>query len=94
MRIADVIGGVTLSRSHPSLRGGTFRLVVPLSQDDLRNDTRTADPVVAWDGCSANEGSRVLIAESAEAAAPFLPNQKPVGAYIAAILDTLEIEGG
>ena len=91
MRIAEVVGTVTLSRPHPSLEGGRWRLVVPLSQADLVGDTTDAEPIVAWDGCSADIGSQVLIAESTEAAAPFHPEKKPVGAYIAAILDTLEI---
>ena len=94
MRIAEVVGTVTLSRPHPALAGGRWRLVVPLSRDDLRNNTTTADPVAAWDGCSCREGDRVLIAESTEAAAPFHPEQKPVGAYVAAIVDHLEIHDG
>ena len=97
MRIAEVIGTVTLSRPHPSLTGGRWRLVVPLTQDDLRKDATNIDPIpdtmlVASDGCSCREGDRVLIAESTEAAAPFHPEQKPVGAYIAAILDTIELD--
>ena len=35
MRIADVIGTVTLSRQHPSLAGARFKLVVPLGLGDL-----------------------------------------------------------
>ena len=35
MRIGEVIGTVTLNRQHPSLLGARFKLVVPLSLDDL-----------------------------------------------------------
>ena len=35
MRIGKVIGTVTLSRSHPSLAGASYRMVVPLSLDNL-----------------------------------------------------------
>lgn len=35
MRIGKVIGTVTLNRCHPSLTGGRFKLVVPLSLADL-----------------------------------------------------------
>ena len=35
MRIGDVIGTVTLNRVHPSLTGASFKLVAPLSWDNL-----------------------------------------------------------
>ena len=35
MRIADVVGTVTLNRSHPSLLGARFKLVVPLNWENL-----------------------------------------------------------
>ena len=92
MRIAEIIGTVTLSRSHPSLAGGTFRLAVPLSLDDLLGKSEPqADPLVLYDELGAGLGSRVALSESGEAAAPFFPELKPVDAYNAAILDHLTI---
>ena len=35
MRIGKVIGTVTLNRPHPSLAGATFKLVAPLTWDNL-----------------------------------------------------------
>ncbi|HZL88244.1 MAG TPA: EutN/CcmL family microcompartment protein, partial [Pirellulaceae bacterium] len=40
MRIAKVVGTVTLNRCHPSFVGARLRLVVPLSLSDLRGQTQ------------------------------------------------------
>ena len=90
MRIARVIGTVTLSRSVSSLEGGTFRLVVPLSLSDLtENVTEKADPLVTIDSWNAGVGQRIAISEGREAARPF---RTPVDTYNAAIVDTLNID--
>jgi ethanolamine utilization protein EutN len=45
MRIAEVIGCVTLSRWHPSLAGGRFPLAVPLTLDELSaSSTASREP--------------------------------------------------
>lgn len=93
MRIADVIGTVTLNSVHPSLVGVSLKLVTPLSWDDLSG--REAEPleeVVVYDELGAGIGCRIAMSEGREAAMPFHPNVKPVDAYNAAILDTLEYE--
>ena len=93
MRIAEVIGTVTLNRSHPSLVGASYKLVVPLSQANLRGDAPPeADSMVAYDELGAGLGSRIAISEGAEAAQPFRPEIKPVDAYNAAILDDIHLE--
>lgn len=92
MRIAQVIGSVTLNRCHPSFEGARLRLAVPLSLDNLLDrQPPTADCVVLWDQWGAGIGSRVAMSEGAEAAQPFRPEIKPVDAYNAAILDEIEI---
>lgn len=92
MRIAEVIGNVTLSRCHPNVAGGRWRIVVPQTQDNLRGDTsKQAEPIVAYDMMSSGVGNLVAIAESGEAAAPFKPDNKPVSATIVALLDTIEL---
>jgi microcompartment protein CcmK/EutM len=95
MRIADVIGTVTLNRWHPSVAGATWKLVVPLSWDNLlgRSD-EPAEEVVAFDELGAGLGSRIAISEGREAAMPFHPQVKPIDAYNAAILDTLQLGDG
>ena len=51
----------------------------------------TAEELVVWDDLGAGIGSRIALSEGGEAAQPFRPNDKPVDAYNAAILDTIEI---
>ncbi len=92
MRIAEVIGTVTLSRSHPSLAGATWRVVVPLNAAALNGDPAgRQEPIVAYDEYGSGLGSRIAIADGAEAAAPFHPDTKPIDAYAAAILDRIDI---
>jgi ethanolamine utilization protein EutN len=93
MRIADVVGTITLNRAHPSLRGASFKLVTPLSWDNLAGhwDERLEE-IVAFDELGAGIGSRIAISEGREAAMPFYPQTKPIDAYNAAILDTLDYE--
>jgi microcompartment protein CcmK/EutM len=93
MRVAKVIGKVTLNRCHPSFQGANLKLVVPLVTRDLVGDVEpTDDPLVAWDELGAGLGSLISIAEGPEAAQPFRPDVKPVDAYAAAILDELEVD--
>jgi ethanolamine utilization protein EutN len=92
MRIGRIIGTVTLNRSHPSLRGATYKLAVPLSLSDLAGDGHgNAEPLVVYDELGAGEGCLIAISEGGEAAQPFLPQEKPVDAYNAAILDQIDV---
>lgn len=92
MRIAQIVGTVTLNRCHPSFVGARLRLAVPLSLENLATDApTTAEELVLWDDLGAGIGSRVALSEGAEAAQPFRPADKPVDAYNAAILDDIEI---
>jgi ethanolamine utilization protein EutN len=91
MRIAKVVGTVTLSRCHPTFNGARLRLVVPLSLAELQGKPPQADELVAWDDHGAGLGNLVAISEGAEAAQPFRPELKPVDAYAAAILDHVEV---
>jgi microcompartment protein CcmK/EutM len=121
MRIADVVGTITLNSVHPSMVGCCFKLVTPLGWDDLAGEQRDcpdfrqgqsaatpgengtvpllpkkkAEPleeIVVLDELGAGIGSRIAMSEGREAAMPFHPEVKPVDAYNAAILDTLEYE--
>jgi ethanolamine utilization protein EutN len=87
MRIAEVIGTVTLSRVHPSLTGLRFVIGVPYSLKALRSGRTDGEDVVIFDGLGAGHGSRIGFSEGAEAAVPFLPERKPLDAYCACILD-------
>ena len=127
MRIGLVIGKVTLSRVHPSLVGAQFKLLLPLTFDDLAEPlpieaadalaeperdfsveqrvdaainrlTTGAEPkdwsgqIVVYDSCSAALGEWLAFSEGAEAAAVFTDDKKPVDAYGAAILDSMQLD--
>jgi ethanolamine utilization protein EutN len=93
MRIAEVIGTVTLNRWHPSLTGARFKLVVPLSLADLAGEPgEPAEEIAVFDELGAGVGNRIAISEGREAAQPFYPDVKPIDAYNAAILDTVAVE--
>ena len=62
MRIGEIIGSVTLSRCHPSLRGARWRIVVPLDQAGLRgSQSGRGEPFVLFDELGSGEGSLVAI---------------------------------
>jgi microcompartment protein CcmK/EutM len=93
MRIAEVIGTVTLSRVHPSLVGARWLIGVPLSLQALRDGgPPDGEDLVIFDSLQAGNGSRIGFSEGGEAAAPFHPDKKPVDAYCACILDQVSIQ--
>lgn len=93
MRIADIVGTVTLNSVHPSMVGSCFKLATPLSWDALAgHDAEPLDEIVVLDELGAGIGSRIALSEGREAAMPFYPEVKPVDAYNAAILDTLDYD--
>ena len=93
MRIGKVIGNVTLSRVHETLVGGTLKLVVPLTLAELIADAEPqGESLVVWDDLGAGLGETVCFSEGGEAVQPFRPNVKPVDAYLAAILDNVNLD--
>jgi ethanolamine utilization protein EutN len=92
MRIAQVLGKVTLNRQHASLVGGRLRLAAPLSLDELTSQGEPqAESLVVWDDLGAGDDSLIAVSEGAEAAQPFRPDLKPIDAYCAAILDNVHL---
>jgi ethanolamine utilization protein EutN len=92
MRIAEVIGNVTLSRAHPSLTGARWLVVVPFGLEALRAGAPDGEDLIVYDELGAGVGARVGFSEGAEAANPFFPAKKPVDAYCACLLDTITLE--
>ncbi len=93
MRIAEIIGTVTLNQAHPSLAGGRYRLAIPLSQADLRSKKPSKnESLVVYDELNAGNGQWIALSEGGEAAQPFQPEQKPIDAYNAAILDQVHLQ--
>ncbi|MBN1909643.1 MAG: carbon dioxide concentrating mechanism protein CcmL [Pirellulales bacterium] len=92
MRICEVIGTVTLNRWHPTLAGGRFKLAVPLTLEDLEGQgDRSSEMLVVYDELGVGVGSRIAVSEGREAAMPFYPDDKPLDAYNAAILDNIHL---
>ena len=91
MRIAQVIGTVSLSRSHPAFVGATWKLVQPFSLEGLQNKQSDVEEIVAWDELGTGMGSIVGISEGAEATMPFRPEKKPLDAYCSCILDSYQL---
>ncbi|GDX96461.1 hypothetical protein LBMAG47_21260 [Planctomycetia bacterium] len=91
MRVGKTIGTVTLVEPHPTVRGGVFRVLVPLGPDDLRAGDGPAEPLVAWDDLGVGDGQLVAFSEGGEAAQPFRPADKPIDAYVAALIDRLDL---
>lgn len=69
----------------------------PVESGTETTDVRSCDiegsgtEVIVYDELSAGLGEWIAFSEGAEAAAAFYPNVKPIDAYAAAILDSLEI---
>jgi carbon dioxide concentrating mechanism protein CcmL len=97
MRIAQVIGRVTLSLQDPALKGGRWLMCNPLDAVHFNSACQTAPPLssqfsmVAYDNMGAGEGDIVGIVEGAEATAPF-DYDIPIDAITVAIFDSLNYQ--
>jgi microcompartment protein CcmK/EutM len=92
MRIAEVIGTVTLSRAHPSVIGFRWIVGVPYSLKALKaGSPPDGEDLVIFDNLGAGHGQRISFSEGGEAAAPFHPEKKPVDAFCACLLDQIAI---
>jgi ethanolamine utilization protein EutN len=93
MRIAEVIGTVTLSRYHPLIGGYRWILGVPFSLKALKNGTAPdGEDLVILDEIGPGPGDKIGVSEGVEAAMPFFPTKRPVDAYCACILDTISVK--
>src|SRR5262249_2527715 len=93
MRIAEVIGSVTLSRCHPSLEGYRWIIAVPYSLKALAGKLPPdGEDLVVLDEIGAGNGL-IGVSEGVEAMMPFHPERKPVDAYCACILDGFNVTG-
>lgn len=92
MRIAEVIGTVTLARTHPTLIGARWLIAVPCSLKALKGTQHgDGEDLVVYDNLGAGLDCLIGVSEGAEAAAPFHPNKTPVDAYCGCILDRVVV---
>ncbi len=91
MRIARVIGKLTLNRRIPDLVPGNYLIVRPCNRRTLSGaDAGNAETLVMYDALSAGQGDLVGMVEGREATAPFRPEKVPYDCYNAAILDEVD----
>jgi microcompartment protein CcmK/EutM len=91
VRIARVIGVVTLNRQVKELAPGRYLIVRPCSRENLSGrKAPEEEPIVAYDELSAREGDLTGVVEGREATAPFWPKRVPYDCYNAAILDEVD----
>ena len=100
MRIARVIGTVTLGRKLSSLRPGRYLIAEAFDGQSLADPTgrsRRAAPMpeslVVFDELGAGFGQIIAVSEGREACMPFYPDRVPIDAYCAAILDRVDVQG-
>lgn len=92
MRIAEVIGRVTLSRVHPSLRNARLLIALPMPLAALREGSSArGEEVIAYDTLGASPGALIGLSEGREAANPFGNDKTPVDAYCACLLDRVNL---
>ncbi|QDU72009.1 EutN/CcmL family microcompartment protein [Mucisphaera calidilacus] len=97
MRIARVIGNVTLGKSLNGFPPGQLLIGEVLDGPALAGiksskprQSPMPESLVVFDSLGAGIGAVIAISEGREAAAPFHPGKAPVDAYNAAILDQIE----
>ena len=92
MRIAEVIGRVTLSRQHPNLRGARYLLVQPMTYAALmEGSAQRGEELVAYDHLGARDGDLIGLSEGREAANPFGREKVPIDAYNACLIDAITL---
>ena len=93
MRIAKVIGKVTLNQQLPELKPGSYLVVRTCNRGTLAGTNEgNAETVVLYDSLSAGEGDLVGLVEGREATVPFLPDRVPYDSYNACILDDVSFQ--
>jgi ethanolamine utilization protein EutN len=93
MRIAKVVGKLSLNRVVPELVGKRWVLAVPHCLAALVDGKPAeAEELVAVDELGARADDWIGLTEGMEAAFPYHPERKPVDAYNACILDALDID--
>ncbi len=89
MKLAVVIGRLTLSKKDPSFKGDRWLLASPVSKDNygaLQPKVSANPNLVVYDSLGSRMGDVIGYVEGAEAAVAF-DTPTPVDAYSVAIVD-------
>lgn len=94
MRLGIVRGHITLAPAVESFHGRTLKIVEPVTMENLRakNGQGGGKALIAVDELGAATGQLVAFTEGREAANPFWPAQVPVDAYLALIVDAVDVK--
>ena len=93
MRIARVIGKITLNNRMDEVLPGSYLLVRTCNRSTLAGENAGNDEtVVVYDPLAAREGDLVGLVEGREATAPFWPQKVPYDAYNGCILDRVNFQ--
>lgn len=97
MRVARVIGRVTLSKVTPALEGGRWLIAAPFLAEQLANYGTEREGMskdfsaVVYDDIGGGVGDVIAYSEGREAAMPF-PGPAPVDAFNCAIVDQVNYQ--
>ncbi|WP_419193693.1 EutN/CcmL family microcompartment protein [Kolteria novifilia] len=89
----EVVGKVSFSKTHPSLKGKRWVLATPLNLAALaEKEEPKADQLVVIDELGSQRGDVIAVSEGGEAAFPYYPNYKPVDAYAACLIERIDLD--
>lgn len=92
MRIAEVIGRVTLSRKHTALPSGRYVIALPMPRSALVEGSEVrGEEVIVFDQLGVQPGDLIGLSEGREAANPFGKIKTPVDAYAACLIDQISL---
>lgn len=93
MRLGIVRGHVTLTPAVDSFRSRTLAILEPVTMENLqeKNGRGGGKALIAVDELGAAAGQMVAFTEGREAANPFYPDPVPVDAYLALIVDSVDV---
>ena len=93
MRIAKVIGKITLNKKLAEVQPGSLLIIRTFNRGTLVGKNEgNEEELVVYDVLGAREGDLTGLVEGAEATVPFKPLKVPYDAYNACILDTINFK--
>lgn len=91
MRLATVIGRVTLSVRNSRFRGERLLVAQPWTSKSIAGKGQHGPAIIVYDELGAGVGQIIAISEGAEATRPFA-SDTPIDAYCSALIDHVEYE--
>lgn len=94
MRMGYVRGHVVLSLSVPALIGNKLLIVEPVTAENLAagNGKGGGKQLVVADRLASGEGQLIAFTEGREAANPYWPQNVPVDAYCAMLVENVDFQ--